>query len=578
MLVTTHLHRRLVPVLASVLIVFSLTFLYRAYHLYPSDKLSQWPHAAASGLSPTTEPLDEPSDYRAPAHRSEDTCATRFSTAYLEGLRNRTGSYCTPGSRSSLTCFHTKARDDEPDDSFCIGRGAVLDPATRKFHLDCALRKLEPEEVEQGILPFNRLRGYMYDTGPRNVFRDAVIVRQETGLARRSGETAVSEALDAEHMHLPASSDSSDGAPSSVLPPPKTYLLLKREGETNPWHCLMEIFSTYMTFDVLRMSRDPSRGGAPFFATDEADDTQVVILDSREDGPFFDLWTLFARRRPVRLAHLLSRAGNNNADDDDAAAVDAVRRDANIIVPLAGGSNPLWREEWHVQPCHAAPLVDVFSSRIRGFYGVEDPPVRGGEEPIVVTLIDRRETRRLKDQAALLAALGKRGLHIRVQAVDFAALSFPDQLRVARETDVLVGVHGAGLTHVLFMRRGAGAVVEIQPDGLDQKGYRNVANLLDLGYFRIHGAGVSMPVDEADKDTEEEPGKEREMDSLKGVETETQGRDNSTNTSTATGVLKKRGDWHFMDVQVDEARFLDVVETAVKFMYNKALWSYDVNG
>ncbi|KAL2759993.1 glycosyltransferase family 61 protein, partial [Sodiomyces alcalophilus JCM 7366] len=450
-----------------------------------------------------------PSEYRSPTQQSEDFCAARFSTAYLEGFRDRAGSYCTPDSRSLLTCFHTKVRADEADDSLCIGRGAVLDPASGKFHLDCALRKLEVEEKQRGIVPFNRLRGYMYETGPRNVFREAV----------------------------PAAAASSDGS-SPILSPPKTYLLLKREGEGNPWHCLMEIFSTYMTFDVLRMSRDPSRGGEPFFGVDEADDTQVVILDEREDGPFFDLWTLFARRKPVRLTHLLS----------DPAAVHAVQ-DANIIVPLAGGSNPLWREEWNVQPCHSAPIVDVFSSRIRGFYGIEEAAVRGGEEPIVVTLIDRRQTRRLRNQASLLAALEKRGLHVRVQAVDFAALSFPDQVRLARETDVLVGVHGAGLTHILFMRRGAGAVVEIQPDGLDQKGYRNVANLLDLGYFRTHGEG-------------------REMD--RGVEG--QGYDNATNASM---VLKKR-DWHFMDVEVEEERFVDIVETAVKFMYNKALWSYDV--
>lgn len=556
------------PVLAALLVVTILTVSYRAHRLYPSDSLPQSIRQAAVSISssPSTDaaslgpPLDEPSEYSLPTQQSEDFCAARFSTQYLEGFRDRAGSYCTPQSRSSLTCFHTKVREDEADDSLCIGRGASLDPESRKFHLDCALRTLEPEETERGIVPFKRLRGYMYDTGPRNVFREAVVLSHGIDLARRTGGPSESSALaprDAE----PAAASSSDGSPS-VLPPPKTYFLLKREGEGNPWHCLMEIFSTYMTFDVLRMSRDPSRDGAPFFDTDEANDTQVVILDDRDDGPFLDLWTLFAKRKPVRLKQLLA----------DPAAVDAVR-DANIIVPLAGGSNPLWREEWHVQPCHSAPIVDVFSSRIRGFYGLEDPAIRGGEEPIVVTLIDRRETRRLRHQASLLAALEKRSLHVRVRAVDFAALSFADQVRVARETDVLVGVHGAGLTHILFMRRGAGAVVEIQPDGLSQKGYRNVANLLDLGYFRTHGATVPMDAPDDDDEAEKEGGENKEMD--KGERAQGH-HTNTTTRATGTGALEKR-DWHFMDVEVDEERFVDIVETAVKFMYNKALWSYDVN-
>ncbi|KAI1159727.1 hypothetical protein F5B18DRAFT_635439 [Nemania serpens] len=65
---------------------------------------------------------------------------------------------------------------------------------------------------------------------------------------------------------------------------------------------------------------------------------------------------------------------------------------------------------------------------------------------------------------------------------------------ITHETGVLVGVHGAGLTHLMFMRQGAGALVGIQPQGLDHHGFKNLAGMRDLGYFRAH-ARILPPED-----------------------------------------------------------------------------------
>ncbi|KAI3390435.1 hypothetical protein diail_9657 [Diaporthe ilicicola] len=47
------------------------------------------------------------------------------------------------------------------------------------------------------------------------------------------------------------------------------------------------------------------------------------------------------------------------------------------------------------------------------------------------------------------------------QAVDFAVLPFREQIQLSRDSDVLVGMHGAGLTQAMFMEEGRGAVVDI---------------------------------------------------------------------------------------------------------------------
>ena len=69
--------------------------------------------------------------------------------------------------------------------------------------------------------------------------------------------------------------------------------------------------------------------------------------------------------------------------------------------------------------------------------------------------------------------------------VDLAHLSFAEQIEVMSRTDVLAAVHGAGLTHAMFLPPEA-SVVELLPPGFGHKGFRNLAKLRGLRYFSVH--------------------------------------------------------------------------------------------
>ncbi|KAI9730481.1 MAG: hypothetical protein M1818_008176 [Claussenomyces sp. TS43310] len=468
---------RRVPVLFAVLVLFLLVVLSLdglQLHTRFRDYLSECKAHAADATR-----HDAPPEYNLETYESP-FCAERFGRKYLEGLSNTTTGYCTPDSLTNLTCFHSQTSSDSRVDSFCFGRSAVFDDTDGKFNVGCELRRLTPNETSRGTPEFTALSSYWYDTGPRVVF-DRVVKMDN-------------------NMEAPASTTN-------------YTILIKREGPYNLWHSLMEIWSLTMTLDVLRMTSD-SVEDAPFFTLGDVENTQILMLDDEEEGPYFDLWTLFAKRPVVRLNDM---SGSTKFE--------------NIIVPLAGASNPLWQGDWETHTCEGSNLLRTFTHRVLSFYKIDAWAPHEGD--LVLTLIDRKESRRLIDCQSFLEELKAKLPHLKIQIIDFATISFAEQLRIVRETDVLVGVHGAGLTHGMFLREGS-VIVEILPDDLNHKGFRNLAGLVGSTYLSTH----------ASKRPESE---------------------------------NKRDDWHWGDVFLEKERFMDLMEVAVKVLYNTGSRNYDVN-
>lgn len=427
--------------------------------------------------SPVTQISDLPADYTKP-RTDQPFCEERFGVAYLENLGDAAIGYCTPDSSSSLTCFHSQTTDSSRVDSFCIGEGAFLDPETHKFRLGCELDQPKPHKAPFHIPEYDQLETYWYETGPGVVFDK--FVELDTGRKELT-------------------SPSSD-----------SFVLVKREGPSNVWHCLMEILSMTFSLDVLRMSSKSGKKG-PYLPTENLENTQVVLLDDAEDGPFIGLWNLVVGRPVIRLKDIPPSSQPHT-----------------IIVPLPGGSNPMWQGDWVPHSCDHSMLLQTFTRRVLGLYNLESSPSR--QDPnIVLTYINRTSSRRLIDDELYLNKVKEALPHITVRSVDFATLSLQEQLKIVQETDVLVGVHGAGLTHGMFMQPRS-TIVELLPSDLNHKGFRNMAMLMDHAYLSVHSSPKS----------------------------------------------KTGNDWHGEDVFVEFDKFLEIVTIAVKGMYNRGGRNYDV--
>lgn len=250
-----------------------------------------------------------------------------------------------------------------------------------------------------------------------------------------------------------------------------------------------------ITLDVLSMTKGSPSEEQAIFLHEDVTTTEIVILDEHPDGPYFDLFRMFSGQNPMRLAEWIA-SKRSGAWGDDASMIPI----DNIIIPYAGAANVLWTD-WVKIPdeCVYNEILQVFVQRIFDFYGMPRTRARHSERPdagldrtllpskprLTVTVVLRKNSRRLMglDSHLLDAMKAKFSQVADFRLVDFAGVPFREQIEIARNTDVLVGMHGAGLTHTMFMEEGRGALVEVQPDRLCHSGFRNLAQTTGHAYF-----------------------------------------------------------------------------------------------
>ena len=110
------------------------------------------------------------------------------------------------------------------------------------------------------------------------------------------------------------------------------------------------------------------------------------------------------------------------------------------------------------------------------------------------TLVQRKWARRFTNVDSMLASVRRfsslphaHNTTFNVSVVDFEGLSMLQQVQAMRATDVIISVHGAGLTNIAWMRP-CSVVIEVMPFGLDipreDLYFKKLANSVDvLHYF-----------------------------------------------------------------------------------------------
>jgi hypothetical protein len=212
-------------------------------------------------------------------------------------------------------------------------------------------------------------------------------------------------------------------------------------------------------------------------------DLGVVLLDRAAAGPFDSVWRcLFAPGRGVmRVRDFGGRR---------------VRFKRAIFSP-AGYQSCFYAylARANERPARVG-MLEAFASLMLRAHGFDLPPAHTGAR-VRATLVSRRPygervflNRQLANEAACLNALSRID-GVSVETVDFSQMAFEQQIRVVRETDLLIGAHGAALTHLLWSAPNA-AILEIASADPPWHSYRNLAAWTGRAYARI--AAEEYPV------------------------------------------------------------------------------------
>ena len=133
-------------------------------------------------------------------------------------------------------------------------------------------------------------------------------------------------------------------------------------------------------------------------------------------------------------------------------------------------------------------VLDVFN--MKGDFRYDKQFPRGA---VIATVVSRRnygarnlERQWLNENEVLEKMRNQLGDSVVIRSVDFVNMPVTEQIRIARETDILIGVHGAGLVHALWLPENS-MLIEIFPLRRRRNSFRNICRYVGCGYEEFRG-------------------------------------------------------------------------------------------
>ncbi|XP_044307922.1 EGF domain-specific O-linked N-acetylglucosamine transferase isoform X1 [Varanus komodoensis] len=147
-----------------------------------------------------------------------------------------------------------------------------------------------------------------------------------------------------------------------------------------------------------------------------------------------------------------------------------------------------------ISSCHGTGLFRAFSQHVLHRLDVTQEGPKDGK--IRVTILARStEYRRILNQNELANALKTLSLfEVRIVNYKYKELEFKEQLQITHNTDIFIGMHGAGLTHLLFLPDWA-VIFELY-NCEDERCYLDLASLRGVHYITWQKEDKVFPQDE----------------------------------------------------------------------------------
>lgn len=415
----------------------------------------------------------------------QQKCDLFFTTNYLEHTATHQQPYCDAQSPSAFQCF-TAPRLVVPataswgqTDPLCIAQGVSFEPAqagevqdSQASRFGCGIyshlgpaneKQLEEFEIQCKLRDIAGERASSAEAAKDlEGFRD-----HPTDWGWYWGDTGVGASLNTWRF-----SDDRNASGCTKENSNNEWVMLMRRDRTdthNLWHKLMEILQARHSLDALRIAINPTTG-APWLSEEDAGNVQLVFDDDREEL-LEPLWEIVTGKKPIRKNSLQATCFGN------------------VILPLPGCGSPFWSnllDTGYQERCPSQTLLTTFVNRVFEFYGVVPRPVTDIHANPTITIVQRKKNRKFMSLDRLIPILKERYPQSTIHVVDFADISIEEQLLLVQSTDILMGHHGAAMTHTIFLSPES-TVVEILPRYFDQHGFRATAALRGAQYIAGRG-------------------------------------------------------------------------------------------
>lgn len=265
----------------------------------------------------------------------------------------------------------------------------------------------------------------------------------------------------------------------------------RRQYFSNLFHTMEEVFAIYETATVLQKDISDM---LYFFLWDSG---AAIEMSKRGIKRLGNLPAALLRPQVLELWGRL--LGPSPAVSAEASRMTGLRTCfRRLVIPMRACRGSVVTATWlrHASCTHGNKLAQAVAGRIVRAFG---HPLQPAAPASVVLMIDRAQGARtlwnMRQAEEAVRKLAKRlPSGPEVQTRDLAAMSFAEQVAWMRRTRVLVGAHGAGLTHVMLLPPNS-SLVEITAH-VPPAGVRDVANIFynlarwtGRRYAAVHGPG-----------------------------------------------------------------------------------------
>ncbi|KAJ0406742.1 hypothetical protein P43SY_004567 [Pythium insidiosum] len=245
-------------------------------------------------------------------------------------------------------------------------------------------------------------------------------------------------------------------------------LLMARRDDHNPFFQVSSALNAWIMLHALQWRRDEVR---------------VVLFDGGYTSPVDTLaQRLLSPQFPLLGAQDLMGKRVHLAGD--------------ALLPPFESSGPMMQHLNDNEPCHHSELFTTFRREALEAVGANTSTDADAERPVTVTIISRRHYagrtvhRRWRNEDEVVARMQEQYAHathaIVIQNIDFVDLPLVKQMQLMLDSDVVIGMHGAGLVNVLWTRPET-LVIEIFPRRRRRWGFRNLCQFVGCEWHEFRG-------------------------------------------------------------------------------------------